>query len=179
MVCANGDSAKIEFFEKKVRPTLAKYCYECHSAKSEKVKGGLLLDTKLGIRKGGEIGPAVVPGDLRESLLLEAIHWKNEDLQMPPKKKLPDATIKVLEAWVRMGAPDPRTGQTVVKEGMRYGATDEHGIKAVEGRMHFHDLHATILHLLGLDHEKLTYNYAGRDFRLTDVYGKVAKKILA
>ena len=116
MVCANGDSAKIEFFEKKVRPALTKYCYECHSAKSEKVKGGLLLDTKTGIRKGGDVGPAVVPGNLKESLLIEAIHGKNEDLQMPPKKKLPNATVKVLEAWVRMGAPDPRTGQTVVKD---------------------------------------------------------------
>jgi hypothetical protein len=66
-----------------------------------------------------------------------------------------------------------------VKGGMRYGATDEHGIAAVEDKMHFHDLHATILHLLGLDHEPLTYNYAGRDFRLTDVFGDVAKKILA
>ena len=113
---ANADSAKIEFFEKKVRPALAKYCYECHSAKSEKVKGGLLLDTKLGIRKGGDTGPAVVPGDLKESLLIESIHWKNEDLQMPSKKKLPDAVIKILEEWVRMGAPDPRTGQIVVKD---------------------------------------------------------------
>ena len=59
-----------------------------------------------------------------------------------------------------------------VKGGMRYGATDEHGIAAVEDKMHFHDLHATILHLLGLDHERLTYNYAGRDFRLTDVFGR-------
>jgi hypothetical protein len=66
-----------------------------------------------------------------------------------------------------------------VKGGMRYGATDEHGIAAVQDEMHFHDLHATILHLLGLDHERLTYNYAGRDFRLTDVFGDVAKKILA
>ena len=62
---------------------------------------------------------------------------------------------------------------------MRYGKTDEHGIKAIEDRMHFHDLHATILHLLGLDHERLTYTYAGREFRLTGVHGKVAKKILA
>ena len=61
----------------------------------------------------------------------------------------------------------------------RYGATDEHGIKAIENRMHFHDLHATLLHLMGLDHEKLTYRYAGRDFRLTDVHGNVAKEILA
>lgn len=66
-----------------------------------------------------------------------------------------------------------------VKGGFSYGATDEHGYEAVEGRMHIHDWHATILHLMGLDHEKLTYRHAGRDFRLTDVHGSVAKEILA
>src|SRR5437763_7866722 len=66
-----------------------------------------------------------------------------------------------------------------VKGGMTYGATDDFGFKAVENVVHVHDLHATILHLLGFDHEKLTYRYAGRDFRLTDVYGKVVKEILA
>ena len=66
-----------------------------------------------------------------------------------------------------------------VKGGMVYGATDEFGFAAVENRMHVHDLHATILHLLGIDHERLTYRYSGRDFRLTDVSGVVAKDILA
>src|SRR5262249_55921467 len=66
-----------------------------------------------------------------------------------------------------------------VKGGMTYGATDELGFQAVEKRMHVHDLHATVLHLMGLDHEKLTYRYSGRDFRLTDVHGKVAKEIMA
>ena len=66
-----------------------------------------------------------------------------------------------------------------VKGGMSYGSTDEYGYEAVDGRMHIHDWHATILHLLGLDHEKLTYNHAGRDFRLTDVHGVVAKDIIA
>jgi hypothetical protein len=66
-----------------------------------------------------------------------------------------------------------------VKGGIRYGATDEHGIRTVENKMHIHDLHATILHLLGLDHQRLTYRYSGRDFRLTDVHGTVAKGILA
>jgi hypothetical protein len=66
-----------------------------------------------------------------------------------------------------------------VRGGFSFGATDEHGGKAVEDVMHVHDLHATILALMGLDHEKLTYRYAGRDFRLTDVYGKVAKPIFA
>jgi hypothetical protein len=66
-----------------------------------------------------------------------------------------------------------------VKGGLRHGATDEHGIRAEENKVHVHDLHATILHLLGLDHEKLTYRYSGRDFRLTDVHGVVAKDIIA
>ena len=66
-----------------------------------------------------------------------------------------------------------------VKGGLRYGATDEHGYEAVEGKVHIHDLHATTLHLLGLDHEQLTYRYSGRDFRLTDVHGRVLKEIMA
>ena len=66
-----------------------------------------------------------------------------------------------------------------VKSGLAYGSTDEFGHKAVEGKVHMHDLHATLLHLLGLDHERLTYRYAGRDFRLTDVHGKIVKGILA
>ena len=66
-----------------------------------------------------------------------------------------------------------------VRQGFTYGATDEYGIKAVEGRMHTNDLHATLLALLGLDHEKLTYRYAGRDFRLTDVAGRVVREIFA
>jgi len=66
-----------------------------------------------------------------------------------------------------------------VRGGIRYGATDEHGYQAVENKTHIHDLHATMLHLMGLDHTKLTYNYAGRDFRLTDVHGEVMKDVLA
>lgn len=66
-----------------------------------------------------------------------------------------------------------------VKGGFSFGSTDEHGYEAVVDKMHIHDWHATILHLLGLDHERLTYRHAGRDFRLTDVHGKVAKEILA
>ncbi len=65
-----------------------------------------------------------------------------------------------------------------VRGGMSYGATDEFGFRAVEDKVHVHDLHATILHLLGLDHEHLTYRHAGRDFRLTDVYGQVVSKII-
>ena len=66
-----------------------------------------------------------------------------------------------------------------VRGGMAYGATDEFGFAATENKVHVHDLHATVLHLMGLDHEKLTYRYSGRDFRLTDVHGTVVKDILA
>jgi uncharacterized protein (DUF1501 family) len=66
-----------------------------------------------------------------------------------------------------------------VKPGFIYGSTDEFGYHAQENRMHIHDLHATVLHLMGLEHEKLTYRYAGRDFRLTDVAGSVANGIIA
>jgi uncharacterized protein (DUF1501 family) len=66
-----------------------------------------------------------------------------------------------------------------VKGGMRYGATDDHGSRAVENKFHHHDLHATLLHLLGLDHQKLAYRYGGRDYTLTDIHGRVAKEIMA
>jgi hypothetical protein len=66
-----------------------------------------------------------------------------------------------------------------VKGGMTFGATDDLGMKAVDNRMSVHDLHATILHLMGMNHEKLTFRYSGRDFRLTDVHGNVAHEIIA
>jgi hypothetical protein len=62
---------------------------------------------------------------------------------------------------------------------MVHGATDDFGFKAVENRVHVHDLHATVLHLLGLDHERLTYRHSGRDFRLTDVHGRIVRELLA
>lgn len=111
------DPAGVDFFEKKIRPVLVNSCYECHSAESEKVKGGLALDTRLGMRLGGDSGPAVVPGDLRASLLMEAIRYHNNDFAMPPQKsdgKLADEVIKDFEQWVRMGAPDPRDGAATV-----------------------------------------------------------------
>ena len=99
---------RLEFFEKKIRPVLAEHCYKCHSAGAEKVGGGLLLDTRPGIRQGGESGPAVVPGDLDDSLLLEAI--RHDGLEMPPDRKLPAEVIADFERWIRAGATDPRDG---------------------------------------------------------------------
>jgi hypothetical protein len=96
-----------QFFEKAVRPLLIKRCYECHSSQAKILKGGLHLDSRGGWMKGGDSGPAIVPGAPDESLLIEAIRY--ESLEMPPKGKLPDSEIAVLEKWVRMGALDPRT----------------------------------------------------------------------
>ena len=73
------------------------------------------MDTKDAIRLGGDTGPAIVPKDVRDSLLIEAIRWTDEDLQMPPKKKLSESVIRDLERWVQMGAPDPRAGGTVIR----------------------------------------------------------------
>jgi hypothetical protein len=101
--------AQAQFFENKIRPVLADNCYKCHSQSSEKIKAGLLLDTKEALLKGGETGPAIVPGDPEKSLLIKAVRYTDPDLQMPPKgKKLSDDQIADLVAWVKMGAPDPR-----------------------------------------------------------------------
>ena len=98
--------AGIEFFEQQIAPILKRRCYECHSHKSGKAKGGLVLDSRHGWKKGGGEGPAIVPGKPGESLLIEAVRY--EGYQMPPDKKLPTSEIALLEKWVAMGAPDPR-----------------------------------------------------------------------
>lgn len=105
---AEPNSAQLEFFENKIRPVLSQNCYKCHSVTSEKVKGGLLLDSREATLKGGENGPAVVPRDLEKSLLIKAVRYTDADLQMPPKKQLSEEQIADLEKWVRMGATDPR-----------------------------------------------------------------------
>ena len=103
-------AAGIQFFESKIRPVLVERCYKCHSAESEKLKGGLRVDTRDALLKGGTTGPAVVPGDLEKSLLVKAIRYTDDEMLMPPKGKLPPGQVADFEAWVKMGAPDPRTG---------------------------------------------------------------------
>ena len=109
-----ADNAGNDFFEKKIRPVLVEHCYQCHSAGTKEVKGGLLLDTRDGLRKGGENGKSIIPGNPAESLLLQAL--KHDGLEMPPKSKLPAAVIADFEEWIQMGAPDPRQGSTVGKK---------------------------------------------------------------
>jgi hypothetical protein len=94
-----------EFFEKKIRPVLADHCYSCHSAQSKKLKANLYLDTLDGVMKGGESGPAVIPGNPEKSLLNQAVRYHDPDMAMPPKQKLSDQVIADFEQWVKMGVP--------------------------------------------------------------------------
>ncbi len=98
-----------KFFETRIRPVLVGQCFKCHASTAEKLRGGLRLDTRDGPRTGGDSGPAVVPGNLEESLLIRAIRYTEKELRMPPKAKLPDQVVADFEAWVKMGAPDPRS----------------------------------------------------------------------
>jgi hypothetical protein len=98
---------QVEFFEKKIRPIFVERCYKCHSAAAGKAKGGLFLDSREGVLKGGDSGPAIVPGDPEKSILIRALR-QTDELQMPMKEKLPDEQISDFVAWVKMGAPDPR-----------------------------------------------------------------------
>ena len=107
---AKMDPAGLEFFEKNVRPIFTERCYECHSKEKGVSKGGLIMDSRQGMLAGGDLGPAVVPGDLKKSLLIVAVHQTDPELSMPPRKKgakLSDAQIATLEQWIKMGAPAP------------------------------------------------------------------------
>ncbi len=112
-LAADPKAAEIRFFEEKIRPVLVDRCYKCHSTgalEAKALKGQLLLDSRDGIRKGGKKGPAIVPGDVKSSLLIQAI--RHESLAMPPKSeaegKLPDRVIADFVKWVELGAPDSR-----------------------------------------------------------------------
>lgn len=106
---AEPDAAGAEMFERKVRPLLVKHCYACHSSQARQVEAELRLDWREGWRRGGWSGPAVVPGDVEASLLIKAVRYGDESLQMPPKGRLSAREISDLETWVSLGAPDPRT----------------------------------------------------------------------
>jgi hypothetical protein len=98
----------MDFFERKIRPVLVEHCYKCHSVESKKRKGELWLDSRSAMLAGGKSGPILVPGHPEQSRLIEAIRYQNPDLQMPPEDPLPPGAVADFEAWVRMGAPDPR-----------------------------------------------------------------------
>jgi hypothetical protein len=116
-VCFSQEEQKltpeaIQFFENKIRPVLAEHCYRCHSIDGQSVRGGLSVDHRDALLAGGESGPAIVPGNLDESFLWNAINHR--DIRMPPKSKLPDTVLADFRKWIEMGAPDPRVKTGVV-----------------------------------------------------------------
>lgn len=109
-ICSAADkeipsAADVEFFEAKIRPFLVNRCFECHADQGKGVKGGLHLDSRAGILTGGDSGPAVIFQKPEESLLVEAVNYKQDSVQMPPRGKLPQNEIDLLTEWVRRGAP--------------------------------------------------------------------------
>lgn len=97
---------QLDFFETKIRPVLVEHCYKCHAAEAKIVKGGLRVDSRDGLLKGGDTGPAVVPGKPDASLLVKAL--KYDGIEMPPKGKLAESVVKDFETWIAMGMADPR-----------------------------------------------------------------------
>ncbi|WP_150107240.1 PSD1 and planctomycete cytochrome C domain-containing protein [Pedosphaera parvula] len=130
---AESSKADLEFFENKIRPIFANNCYKCHSHESTKLKGGLSVEYRDTLLKGGDTGPAIVSGDPEKSLLIKAVRYTDPDLQMPPKgEKLSDEQIADLVNWVKMGAPDPRVLTAVAAK--TYGESDRNhwSFKAVK-----------------------------------------------
>ncbi|XZE56801.1 DUF1553 domain-containing protein [Planctomycetaceae bacterium SH139] len=107
---ASPDQAGLEFFESKIRPILVQECYSCHAADAKQIFGGLILDHRDGLLAGGDSGPAVVPGDVAASLLIDAL--RHDSFEMPPRGKLDQTIIDDFVRWVEIGAPDPRTETT-------------------------------------------------------------------
>jgi len=119
------------FFETKIRPTLVKQCYECHSAKSEKLGGKLLLDSRAGVLKGGESGPALVAGHPEQSLIIQSLRWEH-DLEMPPDEPLNESVVADFVRWIEMGAPDPRAGDAKAVAGKDYQPGDLWALEPVK-----------------------------------------------
>lgn len=108
-----ADDEGVQFFEQKIRPMLVQHCYGCHSVAArdeKKLQGDLYLDSAAGVAKGGETGPILVKGKSAESLLLKALQYKDDKIEMPPAGKLPDEVIADFAKWIDLGAPDPRGG---------------------------------------------------------------------
>ncbi|MDB5336526.1 MAG: Planctomycete cytochrome, partial [Planctomycetaceae bacterium] len=112
-VQANDDEA---FFESKIRPVLVEHCYECHSSKTKVPKGGLRVDSRVALLRGGDSGPALVPGKPEESLIVKALSYTDSAVEMPPKAKLPDPVLADFRLWVAKGAIDPRNEVPLVAQ---------------------------------------------------------------
>ena len=107
-------TARLEFFESRIRPVMVTQCYRCHSVASGKAKGGLRLDSRIGWQTGGDSGPAIIPGNPDQSLLISAISHNGETSEMPPTSRLSERIVNDFRKWVTDGAVDPREGNAPV-----------------------------------------------------------------
>lgn len=103
-----------KYFETHIRPALVQYCYDCHSEETGKTRGGLLLDTREGMLRGGDSGNIMAGDTYKDSIFWDAINW--QDFEMPPKDKMPADVINKFETWLKMGAPDPRSRTKMIVE---------------------------------------------------------------
>ena len=110
LVRADVTAEQIRFFESRIRPLLVARCYKCHSGEAKAIKGGLRLDSRSAMLKGGDSGAAIVPSAPDKSLLMQAVHYQS--YEMPPDGKLSDAQIALLAKWIDLGAPWPATQKT-------------------------------------------------------------------
>ncbi|MEI7700271.1 MAG: PSD1 and planctomycete cytochrome C domain-containing protein [Planctomycetia bacterium] len=120
------DDEQLAFFESRIRPVLVTHCYECHSADSTVIQGGLRIDSRDGLLQGGDTGTSVVPGKPEASLLLKALQY--DGIQMPPKGRLPESVVRDFDTWIAMGAADPRESTAT---------RPERRLNADEGRRHW------------------------------------------
>ncbi|WP_152051565.1 c-type cytochrome domain-containing protein [Tautonia marina] len=107
-VFALDDPEGKAFFEAKIRPVLIEHCFACHSSQAKPPKAGFRVDTRSGLRRGGDSGSAIEPGRPDDSLLIRVLEHTSEIAMMPPGSRLPDAVLDDFRAWIERGAPDPR-----------------------------------------------------------------------
>ena len=108
VLAIDEDRDEIVFFEAKIRPVKIEHCYSCHSAQAKPPKAGFRVDTRSGLRQGGDSGPAIEPGKPDDSLLIRLLEHSSEIAMMPPGGRLPDSVLDDFRSWIQRGAPDPR-----------------------------------------------------------------------
>ncbi|MEZ5355962.1 MAG: PSD1 and planctomycete cytochrome C domain-containing protein [Bryobacteraceae bacterium] len=124
---APAQDSAVELFERKIRPALAANCYACHSSKQKAPMGGLVLDTKAGLRKGGASGSVIDAANPEQSRLLAAVRYTDPNLRMPPAGKLPDAIVEAFAQWIAASAPDPRPDEAAPAAAAPAGVDIEKG----------------------------------------------------